>query len=342
MICPVCSADYRPGFHRCADCDVELVESSRDAGRVQTPPPDEYGALLWRGDDPHFYLSLVGWLGQDPACYGRPRRAPLATSDRFLGVESEPGEFEVWVSESDSARARWILESASLKHEENPPEDRDAQKRGARSVERREMIGVCPLCFGEFLTASSFCPNCGVPLRMGRPESDEDTGARSLCDLAHPQFVVELRRALQAAHIPFNNSNYSAGDILTGRSYLPSYEVLVLDSDFERATRTMAQVLQHWEFEPNAGFGLDRKPGKTFWPHRAREKYWKPQDLEVLLWSGANLLSVDSIGMALRENQVPYRVDDSEHGSAKIFIHPDDEAGAREIVAQVVEGVPPA
>jgi hypothetical protein len=341
MICPVCSADYRPGFHRCADCDVELVENPRQADRFKTPPLDKYGARLWRGDDPHFYLSLVGWLGQDPACHGRPQRVPLAASGRDRGVESEPGGFEVWVSESDLARARWILESASEKHEENPPQDRDAQKRGVKSVGPREAIGVCPLCFGEFLTASSFCPNCGVPLRMGQPESDEDTGARLLCDLAHPQFVVELRRALQAARIPFNNSNYSAGDIVTRRSYGPSYEVLVLDSDFEQATRTMAQVLQHWEFEPSAGFGLGRKPGKTFWPHRAAENYWQPEDLEVLLWSGANLASVDSIGMALWEHQVPYRVDDSEHGTAKIFIHPEDEAGAREIVAQVVEGVPP-
>lgn len=341
MFCPVCKAEYRQGFTRCADCEVELVESAREAGRVETPPPDEYGALLWRGDDPHFYLSLVGWLGQDVACYGRPQRPPLATSDRNLATESEPGGFEVWVPESGLARAKWILESAGEKHEENPPQDLDAAKRGVKNVETGEAIGVCPLCLGEFATASSFCPNCNVPLRMGRPESGEDMGARVLCDLAHPQFAVELRQALQAAHIPFNNSNYSAGDIFTRRSYVPNYEVLVLDSDFDRATRVMAQVLQHWEFEPTAGFGPRRKPGKTFWPHRAAENSWQPQDLEMLLWSGANLASVDSIGIALREHEVPYRVDDSEQGTAKIFIHPDDEADAREIVTQVVEGVPP-
>jgi len=341
MICPVCNAEYRPGFHRCADCDVELVESAREAIQVQTLPPEKYGALLWRGDDPHFYLSLVGWLGQDVACYGRPQRPPLATADRNLDVDSGPGGFEVWVSESDLVRAKWILESAGEKHEQSPPEDRDAAKRGVKSVEAGEAIGVCPLCFGEFATASSFCPNCNVPLRLGRPESDEDTGARVLCNLMHPRFLVELRQELQAARIPFNNSNYSAGDIFTGRSYMPSYEVLVLDSDFEQATRTMAQVLQHWEFEPSAGFGPGRKPGKTFWPHRAAENYWQPEDLEMLLWSGANLESVNSIGMALREHQVPYRVDDSQQGTAKIFIHPDDEAGAREMVAQVVEGALP-
>jgi hypothetical protein len=341
MFCPVCRAEYRQGFRLCADCDVGLVASRHEVVRAETPPPDQYGALLWRGDDAHFYLSLVKWLGQDVACYGRPQRLPCAASDRDLGVESEPGGFEVWVSESDFARAQWILESASEKYEDNPPQDRDTANRSVKNVEAGEPIGVCPLCFGEFATASSHCPNCRVPLHVGRPESDEDTGARVLCDLAHPQFVVELRQALQSAGIPFNDSNYPAGDIVNRRSYVPNYQVLVLDSDFKRATGALAQVLQHWEFEPSAGFGTFRKSEKMYWPHRAAVSYWQPPDLEMLLWSGANLGSADAIGMALREHHVPFHRDDSEQGTAKIFIHPDDEADAREIVAQVVEGTSP-
>jgi len=27
MICPLCQAEYRQGFTRCADCDLELVDS---------------------------------------------------------------------------------------------------------------------------------------------------------------------------------------------------------------------------------------------------------------------------------------------------------------------------
>ena len=37
MFCPLCKAEYRPGFTRCADCDVPLVhELSRD----QPGPPE--------------------------------------------------------------------------------------------------------------------------------------------------------------------------------------------------------------------------------------------------------------------------------------------------------------
>ena len=36
MYCPVCRDEYRPGFTRCASCDVDLV-ASLDAGAAQPP-----------------------------------------------------------------------------------------------------------------------------------------------------------------------------------------------------------------------------------------------------------------------------------------------------------------
>ena len=30
MICPKCKTEYREGFYRCADCDINLVEESQD------------------------------------------------------------------------------------------------------------------------------------------------------------------------------------------------------------------------------------------------------------------------------------------------------------------------
>jgi hypothetical protein len=48
MLCPKCRAEYRPGFTRCSDCDVELVE--------ELPPVDP--------QDPKLDIN------------GRPDRAP--------------------------------------------------------------------------------------------------------------------------------------------------------------------------------------------------------------------------------------------------------------------------
>jgi len=41
MFCPECRAEYRPGFTRCSDCDVELVnEISGQDTRVRKPKRD--------------------------------------------------------------------------------------------------------------------------------------------------------------------------------------------------------------------------------------------------------------------------------------------------------------
>ena len=50
MICPECRAEYRQGFHRCADCDVELVDALPTAA---AQPGEFYGDLvtIWAGDD---------------------------------------------------------------------------------------------------------------------------------------------------------------------------------------------------------------------------------------------------------------------------------------------------
>jgi hypothetical protein len=46
------------------------------------------------------------------------------------------------------------------------------------------------------------------------------------------------------------------------------------------------------------------------------------------------------IEMALRENQIHARFERAE-GKNAIFVQPEDERRAREIVREIVEGVPP-
>jgi hypothetical protein len=62
MFCPECKAEYRPGFTRCADCDVDLVanlpearpeNSNRSNLRGDRSNPQEISNLqeVWTGDD---------------------------------------------------------------------------------------------------------------------------------------------------------------------------------------------------------------------------------------------------------------------------------------------------
>jgi len=168
-----------------------------------------------------------------------------------------------------------------------------------------------------------------------------EDSAWQLCNLAHPKFITELRKALHAAGIPFNNANISHGDFVSGRRYVPNYEVLVLKRDFERATQVMSQVLRHWEFEPSAGFGIGSDPLGDYWPMRASENGWFREDLSALVWSGQNIGRVDGIGRALQEHEIPYRVETEQLRTAKIFSHPEDEARAKELAQEVMEGPQP-
>lgn len=60
MFCPVCHAEYREGFTRCADCDVALVVELRP----EETPSSEEPILLWNGDDPVEYGVIATALQQ--------------------------------------------------------------------------------------------------------------------------------------------------------------------------------------------------------------------------------------------------------------------------------------
>jgi hypothetical protein len=61
MICPECRAEYRQGFHRCADCDVELLDHLPTAP-TQSREFDGDLVTIWVGDDQSRCLEQCLWL----------------------------------------------------------------------------------------------------------------------------------------------------------------------------------------------------------------------------------------------------------------------------------------
>jgi hypothetical protein len=343
MFCPQCRVEYRPGFTHCTDCDVDLVqENVLDPGAYpqvrKTELPGQLSCTVWRGKDPHFYLDLIGALGSKKVpCFGTPVNPPLYDS-----FEQQPAgfysavEFQVLVSEENLAFARWVLSSAEeLQREEEHKVSADDLSEAEAPDVSPDVVGICPLCFSQFTTTCSVCANCGVPLRLPQRGCFEQNPGKMLCSLPHPQFLADLRTRLQSAGIPFNNANFSRGPD-TLRS-----DVSVLSSDFEPATKVLAQVLQYWEFDRTGNFGPSRDPREPYWPHRAKNKGWYLEDLRTLLWTGNNLNALEGIGMALREHGIAYRVASPKPGAAKVFVHPEDEQPAREVLRAVLEGASP-
>ena len=70
MICPVCKAEYRPGFTRCADCDVDLVwephyaQQPADAPASPGDPNEDPFCSFWNGDDARVHAELCGVLDE--------------------------------------------------------------------------------------------------------------------------------------------------------------------------------------------------------------------------------------------------------------------------------------
>jgi hypothetical protein len=76
MICPECKADYRPGFTRCADCDVELVDVLPGAmvalgrGNAAAGDSDEDPFCeFWKGDDARVRGELCDVLADEGIPY---------------------------------------------------------------------------------------------------------------------------------------------------------------------------------------------------------------------------------------------------------------------------------
>jgi hypothetical protein len=69
-------------------------------------------------------------------------------------------------------------------------------------------------------------------------------------------------------------------------------------------------------------------------------KGWHPEDATAEVWSAESAELVDMLGSSLRENQIYFRFTQTG-GKHTLFVLPEDEARAKEIVREVLEGVPP-
>jgi hypothetical protein len=121
MFCPECKAEYRPGFTRCADCDVDLVwelpksaielrrigESGeyRVAGEPGDPNEDPF-CSFWKGDDPRVHAELCGVLEEA----GIPHNT-VYRRDHLFNL-SNYAAYEVGVPFSMYQRAETVIKEA--------------------------------------------------------------------------------------------------------------------------------------------------------------------------------------------------------------------------------------
>jgi hypothetical protein len=129
MICPICKAEYRQGFTRCADCDVDLVyelpvQAPRKVEVAQEP------VAVMEGEEVKALQRWADSLGCADACL-KLRGAHIAYKvteiPRVLGRQMEPRqEFDIAVPVSQFEKAKEILGiQIELGEEENLPSDEE-------------------------------------------------------------------------------------------------------------------------------------------------------------------------------------------------------------------------
>jgi len=126
MFCPQCNAEYRPGFTRCSDCDVDLVEDPPQfalAGRSPAEPGDpneDPFCSFWKGQDARVHAELCEALEQA----GIPHKT-VFRSDHLFNLSNFPA-YEIGVPFSMFERAEKVVEET---YGTEDVEDAGAQER---------------------------------------------------------------------------------------------------------------------------------------------------------------------------------------------------------------------
>jgi hypothetical protein len=110
MICPQCNAEYRPGFTRCSDCDVDLVQDPPHfalAGKPAVEPGDpneDPFCSFWKGQDARVLAELCEVLEQAEIPY-----KTIYRSDHLFNFSNFPA-YEVGVPFSLFAKAESVVQ----------------------------------------------------------------------------------------------------------------------------------------------------------------------------------------------------------------------------------------
>ena len=153
MICPECKSEYRSGFHRCATCNVDLVEEDALAGEkeVAVEPPARMDPAM-ESD----LFPFCGFLSIEDARHAREdlRDAGIPADILIREVGSaEATTEEYWLR----VPRRRFAEVADALHEE-PVEE---EKGGNGDMGAGDTF-ACSECGEDVPSDADVCPNCGA------------------------------------------------------------------------------------------------------------------------------------------------------------------------------------
>jgi hypothetical protein len=152
MYCPLCGAEYRPGFTVCSDCQVALVPDPPGAASAN-PSLDETSdvksfALVWSGNDSRVHAEICEALDRQQI----PART-LGSEDHLFNLATRPA-LEVYVPAHLVNSAREAIKQVAAMEEIAKPSESDLLEISAEEdspnendedeEERRDSRGLDP------------------------------------------------------------------------------------------------------------------------------------------------------------------------------------------------------
>jgi hypothetical protein len=207
---------------------------------------------------------------------------------------------------------------------------------------------LCLSCNAKFPHGTVFCSRCHVTLINDLAEADESVEkAYPGSALVHlwrgedAALHVSLLEALTAAGIPFYEQPLGSGpsarpiDHLLDHSHPRfGFEVAVLSSNLAEAEIILEKLLNEGPVD------MALAETETGEPAKPKARISAPGMATREVWSGEDVGLAGFLEAALRENQIAVRIEG--HGQrSSIYAPPEDELRAKEIIQEIVEGVPP-
>ena len=223
----------------------------------------------------------------------------------------------------------------------------------------------CPQCRVEYRPGFTRCSDCDVDLVYELPKQESADAEleeeappryefangeeyRPLVDYLDSTFCADACLALKGEGIPYRVKELPRGLDVRMESQ-SEFQLSVPASQFGRAKDLLGIQIAHGEeadypdgeeIQTAMELPLRDDPPSEATHTDSKSLPWFPEDAIVEVWSGDTRRQGETVELSLRENSIRFRAE-ARRGQLRIFVIPEDEAKAREIVREIVEGVPP-
>jgi hypothetical protein len=220
----------------------------------------------------------------------------------------------------------------------------------------------CPNCKAEYREGFTHCADCDVDLVESLASSPSSSGesddSGEAVDLDAPELLwsgvdvgafEQIRSALDEANIPYNDERLEAR--LLYRSLGNPLEIWIQRQDRTVARKILTDLFTAADqtAQPDPADAASQQdiqlPENQGWDAEGDEARgsvvdFYPEEATAEIWTGEAGGMAPILKDCLRENGIGCAVVPGPKGEC-LRVYPEDEVRAREIVREVVEGVPP-